>query len=70
MTRFSVFKILDTLTLNFLFAVTVFSVFASEIYLILFLTFASFILEKKFNSGFISFIVVFIFANLRGVGWL
>ena len=62
-TRFSVFKILDTLTLNFLFIVITFSVFSSEIYLILFLTFASFFLEKKFNSGFISFIVVFIFTN-------
>ena len=62
-TNFSVFKILDTLTLNFLFIIISFNVFSQEISLILFLTFASYFLEKRFNSGFITFLTVFIFTN-------
>jgi DnaK suppressor protein len=60
---FSVFKILDTLTLNFLFIIISFNVFSQEISLILFLAFATYFLEKRFNSGFISFLTVFIFTN-------
>jgi len=62
-TRFSVFKILDTLTINFLLMLITFTVFSSEIYLILFLTISAYFLEKRFNSGFVSFLIVFVFTN-------
>lgn len=62
-TRFSVYKILDTLTLNFVVVLGIFSIRSHEIYLILFILISSYFIEKKFNSGFTTFLFVFALTN-------
>lgn len=62
-TRFSVFKILDILTFNFLIYLAFYSIKTPEFNLIIFLLICSYFLEKKFKSGFITFLIIFSITN-------
>ena len=60
-TRFSLFRILDALTINLLVILAILNFKSSEIGLICFVLFYSYFLEKKFKSGFVSFLTIFVF---------
>ena len=62
-TRFSLFRILDALTINLLVILAILNFKSSEIGLICFVLFCSYFLEKKFKSGFVSFLTIFAFTN-------
>lgn len=62
-TRFSIFRILDSLSLNFLIILFLYGYKSSEVGLLLFLIFSVYFIEKKFKSGFITFLIVFTLTN-------